>query len=284
MKIGVFAPTFNRTHHEALKAFALGALTCGDNVDFLNVDHGYRECDVAVVFGIRKEAVPASWSRGKIIAEHHRRGKRVVVIDTGYVKRDRYFMVGFDGLNGRADFRNGDVPNDRWEALNVPLRPWRIEGEHIVVAGQIPHDAACQHIDFRGWVKSVISEIEDRTKRTVIFRPHPLFDPNGYGVMGVEKSTRPLRDDLVNAHCVVTFNSNTAVDAVIAGIPAFCFDKGSMAVRVGNHNLDDIENPMTPDRRGWAHSLAYCQWRADEMAEGLAWRHLRDGAMEKGAA
>jgi hypothetical protein len=286
MKVAVFVPTFNRQHAEALKAFAMGVLSCGDQVDYLNVDNGYRECDVAVVFGIRKEAVAASYSRGKIIAEHHKRGKRVVVLDTGYVKRDRYFMVGFDGLNGRADFRNQNSPGDRWKNLGVELKPWKAErGDNIIVAGQIPHDAACQHIDFRGWVKSAIAELQRRTKRPVVFRPHPLFgDPAGYGVIGVEISTRPLKDDLENAWGVVTFNSNTAVDAAIAGIPIWAFDRGSMALRIANHNLDDLGSPLTPDRTGWAHDLAYCQWNAQEMASGAAWRHLRDGAFERLAA
>jgi len=43
---------------------------------------------------------------------------------------------------------------------------------------------------------------------------------------------------------------------------------------VAERALDNIERPRTPDRAQWACDLAYCQWQPQEMAEGMAWRHL----------
>jgi hypothetical protein len=87
-------------------------------------------------------------------------------------------------------------------------------------------------------------------------------------------STQPIEEDLKGAHAIVTFNSNAAVDAVIAGIPAFAMDQGSMAWDVTEHDLARIEQPIRPDRDQWAAELAYTQWTQDEMARGWAWHHL----------
>ena len=59
----------------------------------------------------------------------------------------------------------------------------------------------------------------------VIFRPHPL-DKNKHPVGGAEYSTRTLEEDLNDAAVVITYNSNTAVDAVMNGVPAISMDKG----------------------------------------------------------
>jgi hypothetical protein len=81
-------------------------------------------------------------------------------------------------------------------------------------------------------------------------------------------------EDLQGAHAVVTFNSNTGVDAVIAGVPIFTIDRGSMAWEVSDHDLSEIEKPNLYDREQWAHNLAYTQWTMAEMAGGWAWSHL----------
>jgi hypothetical protein len=69
----------------------------------------------------------------------------------------------------------------------------------------------------------------------------------------------------------VTFNSNSAVDAVLAGVPAYVEDEGGMAFDVASHTVGEIHRP---DRAQWAHDLAYCQWTVDEMASGATWEHL----------
>lgn len=281
MKLGVFVPAGNPRHQAALAAFATGAQKT-DEV-FVTPDAGYRDCDVAVVFGTWKKAVPASWNRGRIIATHLEKRKRVVIIDTGYVKRDDYYMVGFDGLNGRADFNNQNSPEDRWRALSVALEPWRAgSGETIVVAGQIPWDASVQHSDHLGWCRSTIAQLNKRTNRPIVFRPHPLAHGVNYGALPCEISTRPLAEDLANAYAVVTYNSNVGVDATIAGIPAFAFDEGSMIWRVCNRDFAGLIDPINPAREWWAADLAYAQWNLDEMKEGQAWAHLRPVAIRNG--
>jgi hypothetical protein len=72
----------------------------------------------------------------------------------------------------------------------------------------------------------------------------------------------------------VTFNSNSGVEAALAGVPVFAFDEGSMVWEIANKTFDAIDNPQRPDRTQWLADLSYAQWTPREMREGKAWRHL----------
>lgn len=262
----------NPVHDRVIRAFAQG---CGAKL----VDGWrYEPSDVAIVFGVRKERVPQSWARGDIIRKQEKNGGRVVVLETGYVRRgdgpEHYYAAGWGGLNGRADFRNSASPSDRWERLCIGLRPWRTGGSRIVVCGQVPWDASVQHHDHIGWCQMVCAQLGRRAGSNLVFKPHPLAACVNYGVRGCDISGAPLAHEMEDARCVVTFNSNAAVEAVIAGVPAISMDIGSMAWAVTGHSLDDVESPPMPDRAQWASDLAFSQWTPAEMAAGLAWEHL----------
>jgi hypothetical protein len=121
-------------------------------------------------------------------------------------------------------------------------------------------------------LKDTAAEIKKHTRRRVIFRPHPLgkLPP----IEGCDCSSEPLFKELTQAHAVVTFNSNTAVEALLYGVPVFAFDEGSMVWNVCNRELRDLDNPSEPARQKWLNNLCYAQWTLAEMSEGLAWRHL----------
>jgi hypothetical protein len=73
-----------------------------------------------------------------------------------------------------------------------------------------------------------------------------------------------------SAWCVINYNSNPAVSAVLQGVPVFV-DSSSMAATVGNTDLAQIENPLRPDRQQWAWDLAHTEWTVDEIALGQPW-------------
>lgn len=238
-------------------------------------DFEYTESDIAVVFGVFKKRVPVSWPRGRVISEQIKAGKDVLILETGYINRgdgkENHYAAGFNGLNGRADFRNKGMPPDRAEKLGITLKPRR-SGEEIILCGQVPQDASVDHIDIGRWLYGAGNEIKARTTRKVIFKPHPLAPVAP--LKGLGYTQKPLSEVIANAHCVVTFNSNSAVEAVIDGVPVFAFDQGSMALAVANTDWDAINDPVLPDRRQWLNDLTYTQWTPAEMREGLAWKHL----------
>lgn len=235
----------------------------------------YYPSDVAVIFGVYKKQIPVSFPRGRVMAKQEVRKLKTLVLETGYVNRgsgpDNHYAAGWDGLNGRADFNNKNVPDDRAQLL-PELKPWRESGESVVLCGQIPWDASVDHTNHLKWLIETAAVLQMITKRPIVFRPHPLYQmPN---LTDCVYSTGPIEEVLKTAHCVVTFNSNSGVDAVVNGVPVFAFDVGSMVYPVANKLWTKLEDPSMPDRTEWYSKLAYCQWTPKEMSEGLAWKHL----------
>lgn len=275
MPWGLFAPQYPRDHVMALRAFSTGLTALG--VEHFYTGLEYKKCEVAVLFGVGKKAVPASWARGKIIALQDEAEGRLMIIEKGFVKRDEYFHIGWDGLNGRAEFNNSGMPPDRWNKLGIDLVPWQDDQPErpIIVCGQVPWDASVQHTDHILWCRETMALLRSITARPLIFRPHPATNNQvDYAVPGVSVSTKRFEDDLANAHAVVTFNSNCAVEAAIKGVPVFVADQGSMAREIANYELSDIEHPNKPPRNQWANDLAYTQWNLAEITCGDPITHL----------
>lgn len=233
----------------------------------------YKPSDIAVVFGTFKKRVPRSFARGAVI-ERQKECGQTIILETGYINRgsgkSNHYAVGLNGINGRADFRNKNSPQDRIEKLGVSLSEWK-SGHHIVLCGQVPWDASVDFTDHEKWLLETAKSIRLKTSRPIIFRPHPLCKLKP--ISGTIYSTRPLEKDLKDAHACITFNSNAGVESVVHGIPAFAFDLGSMVYEVASHSLDELESPEKPDRSQWLADLTYAQWMPEEFGE--AWQHFK---------
>jgi hypothetical protein len=84
-----------------------------------------------------------------------------------------------------------------------------------------------------------------------------------------------LADDV---HCLVTYNSVAACEAVMLGKPAITLGPNA-ACQVSSHKLADIENlriPTYDEREAWLRHLSYSQFTFDEMSNGTAWRILNE--------
>ena len=84
-----------------------------------------------------------------------------------------------------------------------------------------------------------------------------------------------FKDTLNNVWAVVNHSSNPAIEAVINGIPVFV-SEDSLCHDVGNHSLDNINNPAMPDRQEWANKLSYTEWFEDEIEKGLPWQRIKN--------
>ena len=289
MKVRVYTPEQPADHGDALRAFASGC-DSETRVFMHDVTDPYEECDIAVVFGVGKDRVPVSYDRARIINEHRKRKKSVIIIEKGFVDRDRYFAVGLNGLNGQADFRNRGMPPDRAAKSGFALQPLRETGRHILVIGQIPWDANVQDSDHSAWCRGAVDYMLGNTDdRIVIFRPHPLAPADlDYGIRTkgrLRVSTGSLANDLRNCHAVITFSSNTGVDAMVAGIPVIASSEMSMVWNAARHNFaeacDDGFCFSKTQRLKWWNDINYAQWNLDEIADGDAWRHLMRPLDEK---
>ena len=260
----------NPAHDQVILAFYEG---CREPKKLIE-DYKYEPSEAAVVFGVNKSRVPMSWPRGEVIARQRKADLDVVVLETGYINRGEgkthHYAAGLNGLNGRANFRNQGMPDDRAKLLGVALKPY-VQGENILLCGQMPRDASVDGSNHVAWLKECAVELRTY-RRPVVFRPHP--SASLFPIKGCKYSKKPLSDDLQNAWAAVTFNSNSGVEALLAGVPVFAFDEGSMVWSVCNRSLAGLASPCLPDRKQWLNDLCYAQWTLDEMRAGLAWKHL----------
>ena len=250
----------------------------------------YELSDIAIIFGIYKKKGKTHEDRRRIIETQLSMGKRIIIMERGYINRCDYHSVGWNGLNGNADFCNKNMPNDRLSALNVGLMPWRRSGEHILLCGQVPWDSQLQHLSpnrkkgrgYIDWCISTIKSIRSYSGRKIIFRMHPDIANTHlemfsfiHDFKNIEFSTNEnIADDFENCHAMVCYNSNSAVDAAIMGIPIFTSDESSVAWEVSNRRIKRIENPLTRPREQWLQNLAYAQWSLKEISQGYPWLHL----------
>jgi len=243
-------------------AFAEGLRRHGWTV---HVSTSPAPCDLMVLWGVR---------RGEWISAQTRKGGEVCVLERGYLgDRFKWASVSFGGeLNGRAEFRTPPHDGARFR-LHFPgmLKPWRAPGPgYLLLMGQVPGDMSLRGVDIAQWYA--------RTARAaaaagwdVRFRPHPAALERGYRAPVPNAKTVPpgeIAEALAGAAAVVTYNSNSAVDAVLAGVPTVAVDRGSMAWDVTARGLDAL---VTPDRAEWVHRLAWCQFSRQEMRLGECW-------------
>lgn len=137
---------------------------------------------------------------------------------------------------------------------NIALQPWRMQGDHVLLAMPGIHFGRAIGIDVERWCADIQPRLRAWTGRRIIVRPRD--------------SNRDLAEDLAGAWALVTHSSNVAVDAVIAGIPVFV-EPTSPARPVGRLDLH-IEYALTPDRDHWLRSLASQQFTLAEMQDGTA--------------
>lgn len=245
-------------------AFAAGLERHGWKAEIASA---FRPSDLLVVWGVR---------RVDEMVRQRKTGGQICVLERGYLAdRFQWSSVSFGGgLNGHGRFGGPFDDPSRWELyFSDLLRPWREDDAgDVLICGQVPGDASIAGVDMDGFYQLARDAFE-RQGFTVRFRPHP-------GRLRNPVAVPPLAADLATARCVVTYNSNSAVDAVLAGVPAVVFDRGGMAWPVAGHQF---QPPPKPDRRRWAHRLAWCQWRLDEMAAGECWAACGHLAEQEGA-
>jgi len=279
MRVDIYLPEDNAEHETALLSFATGLNRLGNDVDVKSIKSycSSKAPDIAVIFGTYKKVVPAAWWRGRVFEGQRQMGKDTIVIEKGFIKRADYYMVGLNGLNNRADFKNKGMPSDRFDALGIDIKE-NVPGDYILVCGQVPWDANVQHTDHLQWMGQVVFDLQQTTKRDIVLRPHPNAADYTPMILGAETMIGgTIEEAIEGAHAVVTFNSNSGVDALLAGKPVYSFDKGSMVYNISSHNVAGIDLPYIPDPglvKLWANDIAYAQWTFEEMKEGLPWLHL----------
>ena len=162
-------------------------------------------------------------------------------------------------------------PGDRLKLCEYNLKKF-YPGKKILVAPPSVKSFALWHIDQEQWVADTIAEIKKHTDRPIVVREkRPRADR-----LKEDTMEEALADDI---HCLVTYNSVAAVEAVMQGKPAITLGPNAAGV-VCSNSLSEIENPRIPtydERDAWLRHLSYCQFTFTEMSNGTAWRILNEG-------
>lgn len=260
----------------------------------IKYEDDYEPSEIAILFGFHKNVNAGGRIRKIIYDEQGKLDKRLMVLERGFIKRDEYHSIGWDGVNGRANFNNINRPNDRLKLLNIDIKPWRTDGSKVLICGQVPWDSNLQHLNdgskkgidsvrgylnWLGGLATQLVEYEGNT-REVVFRPHPLFKRKDYYKEVIPEQVRwseiDFQEDLKDAWACFAFNSNSVVEALIEGVHGFAFDQGSVAFQHANKRLKFLKKPHKFDREQWLSEVAYAQWNLEEISQGLFWKALNE--------
>jgi len=259
-------------------AFRTGARALGHTC----INNGNDGIDViwSILFNGRMGGNRAIWERN--ISQ----SKPTIVLEVGGIKRGTTWKVGLNGINRDAFFGDGGNNSSRARRLGLELKPWRKDGEHILICGQ--HDKSQQWQNMPSmstWVMNTIEEIQKYTKRPILFRPHPRCT-----LPHIEHEYTNVRrqdpryingtyDDFDmgfdNIWATVSYSSNPGIHSIIEGVPAFV-SPSSLAYDVANDIdfLQDIENPIMPDRTQWLNDYAHTEYTVEEISQGMPLKHL----------
>lgn len=261
------------------QAFAKGIKTCSKDIVRILPSTAYKsiDSDVAVFYGLAE-------GLSKVMDDYSSHAK-AVYMDLGYWHRritgkyDGYHKVSVNSRHPTKYFQREKHSPARFKQLGLAIEPWRKNKDgHILVAGMSAKAAIAEGLDPEIWERNTIHGLSLHTNREIIYRPKP----NWSSARPIRGSTIQRKVELVDAlkgcHSVVTHHSNVAVDALLAGIPTYCWH--GIATPLSLQNIHD--DPVYPEgREQWAWDAAYCQWSVDEMSKGLPWKHLKNEGLIK---
>jgi hypothetical protein len=199
-------------------------------------------------------------------------GRDFYYIDTGYfgnAKKKTFHRVTKNDVQNFGPII--DRPRDRLAATGFQPRKF-YRGSKILLAPPSQKLLNLYDIELEQWLDNVLKDLAGRTDREVIIRRKP------------SRTARTTDDSMVHAleqdiHCLVTFSSIAAGEALLNGKPAITLGPNAAAA-LCSQSLDAINEPYVPtldEVERWAAHMAYCQFTEAEMRDGTAWRILQGG-------
>lgn len=215
-------------------------------------------------------------------------GIKTLCFENGWLRGSGLYQVAWrvgnsTGFNGHGFFPAGpDLA--RWYKIGPQLRPWREDGDHILVCGnkgmlygnksgrEINHDDS--------WPDYIIGKIRMRTKRPIHYRPHPkaarepCLPKINMPDKVIDTSKETLEQSLSGAWCTVVYASSSASTSIVEGVPVIYNGPLIMCHELATAKLNLLENPPMPDRLSVLERLAWSLWSLEEIASGEALRCL----------
>lgn len=286
---------------DIINFFHEGVIAVGDQSKVIS-EQTYDNCDVGLIIGSynsqnpTKTRLPHYHVRKSVVEQQLSRGQYYVSADSNvfiYLNKENpkhYLRYSFNGVNpAEGIYCNNRWTDDNWNNIQrdygINLKPWRKNGNHILVCCQRPLGWSMRGLNLETWLDRTIRKIKKNTDRPILVRWHP-GDPKSfpewqkkiakYGVI-ISPTSRHITEDLKKAHAVVCHNSTPSSVAAIEGVPSFITDEPrfSMAGDVVNTDFTQLETPIFPDREQWIRKLSQCHWSFDDLRSGRCWAWMR---------
>ena len=188
-------------------------------------------------------------------------------IDSGYTNFVESNKKWHRLTRNHLHFNNQFIaPADRLINFTKFPKPWRKDGEKILIVEPGPFAASIMHVDAKSWTEQVSNELKKYTDRPIEIRSK------------INKKTRTslyqtLRDG--DYYCTISINSNSAVESIWAGIPAITLDK-HVSNAVTRSSLSQINDLYYGPLGDWLAWLSYCQFTYDELIDGTALKIIKE--------
>lgn len=277
---------------QIMQAFAEGAKRAGARVFVGDLQRRLVNARLAVIIGWvgMNFSGPHIYFRQAIIEHQKKIGGRVMPIDGSCFKfshsGDMWLRYSLDSVfYDEGEYANQNCTAEKWNAiantLNLQLKPWRENGDHMLICLQRDSGWNAKGFDQVHWLGKTLKIIRAQTERPIFIRPHPSNELDWTEpvrkwkkITVIDSTKRSLEQDLRNAHSAFFYNSSSSVAAVLNGVPAFVSESSAVTWEVCNQRTKDVENPIMPDREQWLYNLAGCHWTIEHSRNGDIYRHF----------
>ena len=117
-----------------------------------------------------------------------------------------------------------------------------------------PSQYMTPYLGLHGWVNETVSKVKEYTDRPIIIS---------------SKEKNPIHQVISDAWVIVTDHSNSAIDALMGGVPIIMTNP---ARKYGK--IENIEDPLFD--QGILNTLCHNQWTIAEIKSGKAWGELTE--------
>ena len=228
--------------------------------------------------------------------------------------KEKYLRFSWNSyLWNEGKFGKMGNPSDRWERIrkeqNIKIDPWKkYRGKYVLIFLQHAIDTSLfrmieKYGSIYNWLHHAVRLVRKNTDLPIVIRPHPKHGAasNHFEANRIDEIFKEFKDvrwsenigqnnlsggdyllrDLREAHAAVGWTSNALTEAACAGVPVYPMSGGAMCLPVACFDFTKIDNNVEcVDRHQWLSDLAYCQWTREEILNGTAWNHIKDGMYE----
>lgn len=210
----------------------------------------------------------------KAITECQQTGRTFYTVDTGYygnVKSKLVHRVTKNDLQNCGPIIERSM--DRAKMFGYKFKKFTPGSKILICPPSLKVMDLFNQPSPEEWVQQITKEIRKYSNRPIEIR----MKPNRTERVTTMTMKAALEDDV---HCLVTYNSIAAVEALMEGKPAIVLGPNA-AAQIAETNIANIDDPKKPKRDemdAFMAHLAYCQFTVPELRSGFAWETVNESS------